>query len=348
MTSISLLDNNIIPFPNAFVYYSAYFSSGLTLIGTVNNLFLLVTNIGKQNTASSVLILSLCIADLMFCMAVLFTYPIIIHNNGFSFGSIGCIIDNAILVIPAILSIITITSIAVERYLTVVRGKTITVRQATLWALVCWSLGIMVIVGPIVGKQAENMIVLEANSLFCIVNWTSQHPTIRCLNVFIITCGIVCCCLILFSYTSVYIHASRASRASYRKQASTLQKKVFIKCLVLTVCFFCFWVPELINMIGSVVAGIGHSAENASVSGTLIAVNCTLNPILLYHLDPRIRYNMRQSLKKLFGKDQEDVPEPVEEEEEEIQTEDTTIKLKVINARLKSAFKVSSSSDLLL
>ncbi len=88
------------------------------------------------------------------------------------------------------------------------------------------------------------------------------------------------------------------SDVSVKEKASNLQKKVLIKCVTITGVFLTFWFPMAIKMLYETFLGSRMANEEyIAIANQFLTFNCTLDPIVLYLLDNRIKGDIRKFLR---------------------------------------------------
>ena len=112
----------IIPFPNAICVYVAYFFIMFALAGIFLNLVLFLANWGKAVTPNTLLILSLCISDSTLCLSTSTFLIGSLIKGGYFWGPTLCLLNCAINLSACCISALTVTSMALERYLTLCKG----------------------------------------------------------------------------------------------------------------------------------------------------------------------------------------------------------------------------------
>lgn len=301
----SLLDVQTIPLLQSNIAHSfGILIFSISLIGTFNNVLLLVTNIGRQELASSIMILSLCVADILFCLTSAMTFPFGIIHGRFVLGTLGCKIQYFFLVFNAVVSIMTVSSIALEQYLSIVLSKRISTRTAYGWMGLIWVIMGSLIAGPLLFNPNPDIVVLDDSHLYCTMNWGSTKPLVYGSTLFIVVLAVMFVCLILMSYISIGYHVYRISSHSKRKAALKIQHKILLKCVILTSTFLLLWLPELFHIIALVSGSRSYSMEWSLFSAVCLVLNATLNPVLFYILDPRVQHNIKNALENirvLFG-----------------------------------------------
>jgi hypothetical protein len=288
------------PLPDTMTLVFGIVSTIFVWLGTLTNCILLLTNLGKQETTSSILILNLCLSDIIFCIHSSITIPTTLLKGGYDFGILGCIVDFITLYVTSFISILTITSIAFERYLSVLQGIRLSQQSSYIWVAVIWIIALFGVLAPTLTVYQKDLIVLDADGLFCSLNWSSTIPFIRSLSAILLAFILSCYLIIIFSYSMVVKRVYLVSSTTKRRGvATTLQRTVIRMCLVLTFSFFIFWSPELIHITQAVITLRPSSVLFSAISGLFLKINAAGNPVLLFWLDPKVRGNVMDGVERI-------------------------------------------------
>jgi hypothetical protein len=87
----------------------------LGIVATIGVSTVLVACMRKKSSPSTLMLLSLCWADLMFAVSVVIMEIYDLSKNAFAIGPIGCIIDGFIIFFSCTLSICSLFFITLER-----------------------------------------------------------------------------------------------------------------------------------------------------------------------------------------------------------------------------------------
>ncbi|KAJ3336044.1 hypothetical protein HDU91_001930, partial [Kappamyces sp. JEL0680] len=128
-------ESQIIPYDiPALVTSSIHFSLGV--IGVLAVGLVLLSTAGEKNkTPGTLLLLSLCWADLAFCLSAVIIGALDLHAGGWSTGKVGCVIDGVIVFFSCCLSILSLLSITLERYLLTIWSYPTTIKMAWMWTI---------------------------------------------------------------------------------------------------------------------------------------------------------------------------------------------------------------------
>ncbi|KAJ3304587.1 Substance-K receptor [Kappamyces sp. JEL0829] len=308
----------------SFLQYSELdkiISGSFTSLALVGVIFasIVITALVRQGswTPASLLILSLCIADLLVT-----TQQVLYHSVNLSFGrwyfsTTGCVIENIITVASTGTSLMTLAIITAERYLAIFSNYMISITQAKVIIVMIWTISFMMGSMPVIFRSEIAGIALHPSKLVCVVAWWSPIPIIKAIAIFsfsitflsVITLGLV--------YTHiVYFYISHKKNKRFQSKERTL----IAKSIALTVTFTICWGPYFCMCLYEIVSGKPVSSVIDTICSVLAVFNSTANPILLYQFDARVKNDVQQfsSAVKLLklGKSQENiVPHPIQLQE---------------------------------
>jgi hypothetical protein len=293
MNSLETRLSKVVEFPADYSYIGAIATIGFGLLGTSTSVLVLVSNLGKPNSESAKLLLSICAADLIFS----FTFMVFNTGNilygGFCWGLAGCYINSILLVMSAASSIFTLGTAALERYLAVCKGITLTNKQVALILVLTWIYSAIVATIPFLLGEPSLSIEIEPTHWSCAahwpgVNWSSRIQVWMSLLVFGANYGVI-----IYSYYSVYQKFSISSGSSpqtQRKHKMHLenQRKVFIKCIILTGSFITLWTPYSTKILYEFITKRFVVVAWSTIASVCATISSCVNPLILIKYDNRL------------------------------------------------------------
>ena len=264
-----------------------------SLVGLVANLYLLVKASASTHSPSTMLLFSVIGADFVVCLSVF-----LFNSINLAFGGVhklACLIQGVICVIAVFVSVASLSAAAIERYLCAVRGVYLSDRGVKTWLIVIWSvLSFLLALLPILdGTRYDQVYNLEPSFGTCFIAWSSEDPKVAFLVWILIVFVAIAMIVISICYYLVYkkyknLNAPRASAISPRnteKVKREKEKKLLIKCVVLTAVFVTFWIPYLISATYEAITHKMLSAVYIVTAEHFVLFVSVLNPILLMHFD---------------------------------------------------------------
>ncbi|KAJ3302371.1 phosphatidylserine decarboxylase 1 [Kappamyces sp. JEL0829] len=315
-------ESQIIPYDTpALVTSSIHFSLGV--IGVLAVGLVLLSTAGEKNkTPGTLLLLSLCWADLVFCLAAVVFGALDLHA-----GKVGCVIDGVIVFFSCCLSILSLLSITLERYLLTIWSYPTTIKMAWMWTIGMWGNSIIFALIPIITVSWNYSIAVAPILTNCAGAWWDTHPwtyVLKIIAVMVILSTVIGMTYCYYAIVLLYVNAlkkirsmgnalvARASMAASQIESvpvtspkvnehsvdilSIREKRLMFTAITITGCFVFLWTPYLIMMIAEMITGVPVPV-GWDVFCTLLAHgNSAINPFLLYAFDNRIRTNINQIL----------------------------------------------------
>ena len=296
MTILDQVSAGTIPFASQWIFVGSITLLIIGFFGTVLNTLVMSLNFKRLDTASSILILSVCCADFLLCSFLLITHPFILAHYGFSLGRVGCVASIFVVFGACSISILTITSLAVERYLVTNHKIFVKPWQGVIWVLLIWLFCISLISVPFVLGFSDDAFGMNRDGYFCMIEWYTRHEKthwlIFCDVVFLIGAFI----LTAFCYYQVFRVYRQASLSSSRDDIGLVQKRILFNCLTVTASFIFFWSVEVSYIAYEFFTKQPVSPEFAAAGSNLAAINAMINPFLLIIVDQRLKKDMLRLL----------------------------------------------------
>lgn len=264
-----------------------------SLIGMLANLYVLVTAASSIHSPSTMLLFSVIGADFLVCLSVFLFNSINLAYGGVD--KLACLIQGVICVIAVFVSVASLSAVAIERYLCAIRRVYLSDRGVKTWLIVIWTfLSFLLALLPYLCKiRYDQVYNLEPSFCTCFIAWSSEDSKVAVLVWILIVFVAVAMIAITICYYLVYknlkaLGASAIGPRNTEKLKRDKEKKLLIKCVVLTAVFVAFWIPYLISAI---YAAINHNMLYAVYIATaehFVLFVSVLNPILLMHFDNRL------------------------------------------------------------
>ncbi|KAJ3305505.1 Melanopsin [Kappamyces sp. JEL0829] len=275
-------------------------------VGLLANVTILLTNVTRPSTPSSLLVLSLCWSDfLSLIMSVMFC-PMNLFLQGWAFGTPKCIFAFFLTFNGSFASVAGISSLALERYLSVCRGIRITQRTAWLWVVLIWTPGLSISMIPFITSAVFTSISLDQSYLFCMFAWYSNTPAALAATILSLVLFVSTLVIMMFCYWRVFRTFNKAMRSNLHA-AKTSQKiamklaesKVLQLCVVLTASFFVGWGPEALKILYELVTRTESPVWLAYIGSLIATMHFSINPFLLIIFDNRIKRNVLERIPRL-------------------------------------------------
>ncbi|XP_008283229.1 chemokine-like receptor 1 [Stegastes partitus] len=265
------------------------------IVGTVGNgLVIYVTGVRMKRTVNSVWFLNLAVADFLFTTFLIFL--IISHSRGnqWDFGLEMCKLNNFVTVINMFASVFLLTTISLDRCLSVTVAvwahNRRTVFKAQLICVVIWvTAGICSIPYATFRSLSQNNVTTK-----CVYpsNVTQKQKwilyTFRCVVGFVIPFLVI-----LISHVAIGVRASRIQRIKKSKSRRIIFSVIF--------AFFICWLPVHILSFIELKARYNRDLRSilkigGPVSMGLAALNSCLNPILYVFMCDEFLKKLKQSI----------------------------------------------------
>jgi hypothetical protein len=291
------LDAGVIPFPNQASFVILASMIPFQIMGISAAAILLMANLGKSNTPSAKILLSLSIADLLFCCSGFLLSILGITSGGFSTGLRGCYVSYGLLILLPFVSIETLTITALERYVSVVMGKVFTDVQIRCLIFGIWSTSSLIVFAPFLFQSPQAALQLESSGWSCSVKWYGRNwesVLVSSITMVIFSFSFVA---ITASYALIYQHFTETFHDKHLTKKASSQKRVWYQCTVLSGSFVALWSTYYLKMFFELISGRPvHSIFTAMGQG--LGLICSLtNSLIIMYFDNRIRGNVMEFLR---------------------------------------------------
>ncbi|KAJ3312690.1 hypothetical protein HDV04_002834 [Boothiomyces sp. JEL0838] len=196
--NINQIPDALLPFENPGEIAGVVIHLILGLTGALGVAVVLAATLPRKNNPSTVLLLSLCWADLVFCLsAVIFgikgNLDLItdLAAGGWSSGKLGCILDTILVLGGCFASVLTILAITFERYLAVMHGKLLDASKVRKMIGAIWGGSLLIAFFPWYTGTYGNAIGLQPGRQICTVAWWDRAPmTIIMITLCLVTLAV--------------------------------------------------------------------------------------------------------------------------------------------------------------
>ncbi|KAJ3320560.1 hypothetical protein HDV06_005183 [Boothiomyces sp. JEL0866] len=189
--NVNQIPDGLLPFENAGETAGVVLHLILGLTGAVGVAIVLAATLPRKNNPSTVLLLSLCWADLVFCLSAVIFGIKDLSSGGWSSGKLGCILDTVLVLGGCFASVLTILAITFERFLAVMYGKLIDAPKVRIMIGLIWGLSLLIAFFPWYTGTYGNAIGLQAGRQICTVAWWDRSPmTIIMITLCLITLAV--------------------------------------------------------------------------------------------------------------------------------------------------------------
>uniref|UniRef100_H3DAP5 G-protein coupled receptors family 1 profile domain-containing protein n=1 Tax=Tetraodon nigroviridis TaxID=99883 RepID=H3DAP5_TETNG len=278
-------------------------------LGVVGHTMVMVILCGRRRrgTGTDVLILALSAADLLL-LSILPFHTIAIALQHWPFGDVMCRLVGFMGSACASTSSFTLATLAVSRYLTVVRPTTaftllsprrVTAVAAALWVPAC-GLAAPQLAFRLVGTQHQAH---DGHACFSVLSHTDQLIYSLCHFLVAFLFPLV---TIAVAYIRIYMFLWGSRRAGRMPQVERYQRKVTHTSAMLVLAFTICWLPSygltlaLVAEKSSMATGFSPRYGAFNVFARLMATSSTvMNPILYVLMSQKFR----QDLIKVFRKE---------------------------------------------
>nr|XP_006815805.1 PREDICTED: kappa-type opioid receptor-like [Saccoglossus kowalevskii] len=275
------------------------------MIGSVGNIFTIyiVTRRIKLKSTTSVYILSLACADLLFVItSPLFAAEFLLAPE-YKFGEIGCRLIDAMDIMTMLASVFTLTVMSIDRFFAVVFPlKTMAYRLRAVASYVniaVWTLSfvfslpmiIMAKEGP--SRLADGSVIRSCQSLMD-DEFDKLYKTTIFIFAFPIPFVIILVCYITIAVTLLSKGGLTAIAETNKSRQS--KQRVAKMVLIIVIVFFVCWLPFWTMMMLAVYGMIEWSQSLFYVNFTLVCIsysNSCANPLLYTLLSHNVRRKLR-------------------------------------------------------
>ncbi|XP_046576929.1 visual pigment-like receptor peropsin [Haliotis rubra] len=316
--SFSGFGYDIIGFIQFSLAFCSFFGNGMAVLIFLKH---------KQlRSPTNTFIMNLIFCDMLMGM-VAFISASAAFNHGWVFGHNVCVFEGFMVYFLGLASMYLLASIALDRYVVISKplsASKITQNVALLCTGVCWVLGFLWAIFPILGW---NEYTVEGIGISCSVIWQSDDPFYSSYIITIFfSCLVIPVCLMSFSYYHVYMAVRNVSRNSVwdtksrvARKKLKVEKKMLKTCVAMVSIFLLSWLPYTVV---SFISAFGDPTLISPLMATipaLVAKSAGLwNPLIYVATNKQFRYGFYaiipcKGIKDSLVKKEEKQPESSEE-----------------------------------
>ncbi|XP_043855239.1 opsin-3 [Dromiciops gliroides] len=272
------------------------------LLGLCNNLLVLVLyyKFQRLRTPTHLLLVNISFSDLLVSLfGVTFTFVSCLRS-GWVWDTVGCAWDGFSNSLFGIVSIMTLTVLAYERYNRIVHAKVINFSWAWRAITYIWLYSLVWTGAPLLGW---NRYTLEIHGLGCSVDWKSKDPNDSSFVLFLfLGCLVLPVGVMAYCYGHI-LYAIRMLRCVEELQTIQVikilryEKKVAKMCFLMIATFLFCWMPYAVICV-LVANGYGSRVTpTVAIIPSLFAKSSTAyNPIIYIFMSRKFRRCLLQLL----------------------------------------------------
>lgn len=255
-----------------------------------------------MRTVTNMYIFNLAISDLIFLLhiAMITTTTIVKH---WVFGEVLCKIFFTTLAITSFSSVLTLTSLSVDRYIAVCKPDLSQKHRQPLKAVflivVIWTLSLLLSMPIILFSRRTPHPFLEGK-FSCYVDWDVKAVPIYVIYIFVLGFAVPLCFISTF-YTCIIVHVKRAGPAN-RKKSNEQRKNhrkvtflVFAIILSYVICWLPYWIFQIVLVVMSLYNIV--TIVILHICTVLTFVNSMINPFLYAFISNDFRYRFKEVFK---------------------------------------------------
>ncbi|XP_005996890.1 opsin-3 [Latimeria chalumnae] len=265
------------------------------ILGFCNNLLVLVLyyKFKRLRTPTSLLLVNISISDILVSVfGVTFTFLSCLKRR-WVWDNAGCIWDGFSNSLFGIVSIMTLTVLAYERYIRVVHAKVIDFSWTWRAITYIWLYSLGWTGAPLIGWNRYS---LEIHKLGCSVDWDSKDPNDASFVLFFfLGCLVVPVGVMAYCYGHI-LYAVRMLRCVQDLQTSQIvkilryEKKVAKMCFLMISTFLICWMPyTVVSLLVSYGYGSSITPTVAIILSFFAKSSTAYNPIIYIFMSRKFR-----------------------------------------------------------
>ncbi|XP_012672463.1 opsin-3 [Clupea harengus] len=271
-------------------------------LGFCNNVLVIVLywKFKRLRTPTNLLLVNISISDLLMCViGINFTFVSCIKRR-WIWNSATCVWDGFSNSLFGIVSIMTLSALAYERYIRVVHAKVVDFPWAWRAITHIWLYSIAWTGAPLLGW---NRYTLEIHKLGCSLDWASKDPNdasfilLFLLGCFFVPVGIIAYCYGNILYT---VHMLRSIQDLQTVQIIKIlryEKKVAVMFLLMISCFLVCWTPYAVVSMMEAFSRKGVVSPTLAIIPSFFAKSSTAyNPVIYIFMSRKFRRCLLQLL----------------------------------------------------
>uniref|UniRef100_A0A670Y639 Opsin-3 n=1 Tax=Pseudonaja textilis TaxID=8673 RepID=A0A670Y639_PSETE len=257
--------------------------AAIGFVGLCNNLLVLGLYIKfkRLRTPTSLFLVNISLSDLLVSFfGVSFTFLSCLRN-GWAWDEAGCMWDGFSNSLFGIVSLMTLTVLAYERYIRVVHARVIDFSWSWRAITYIWLYSLAWTGAPLLGW---NHYTLELHGLGCSVDWSSREPSDTSFVLFFFFgCLVVPLGIVVFCYGHI-LHALAPRLFPY-------ETKVAKMCFLMITTFLICWMPYAVVSL-LIAYGYGHliTPTVAIIPSFFAKSNTAYNPIIFIFMNRKVSH----------------------------------------------------------
>ncbi|XP_021377213.1 rhodopsin-like [Mizuhopecten yessoensis] len=257
---------------------------------------------------SNVLLLNLSVTDLILSLSTLPVLGVASLRQAWVFGESGCLLYGFIGSVTSIVSITTLTMIAIERSIVITFSRKVTLKQLIMAIQFTWIYGIFWATMPLAGWGRY---IIEGSRISCTFDFLSRDTLYKSFVISLQTCVFyVPVSLIMFSYASIFVKVSRNEREMdrlkntqqlWRSSRFNIEIKVAKTALVITMVFCLSWLPyAVVALIGSFGNIQLITPLTSAIPGFCAKLSTSINPLIYVLLNGKYRSKLGKDFRSML------------------------------------------------
>ncbi|XP_016417245.1 opsin-3 [Sinocyclocheilus rhinocerous] len=272
------------------------------VLGFCNNIIVIILyyRFKRLRTPTNLLILNISVSDLLVSITgVNFTFVSCVKRR-WIFNSATCVWDGFSNSLFGIVSIMTLSGLAYERYIRVVHAKVIDFPWAWRAITHIWLYSLAWTGAPLLGW---NRYKLEVHQLGCSLDWASKDPNdasfilFFLLGCFFVPVGVMAYCYGNILYTVKMLRSIEDLQTVQTIKILRYEKKVAVMFLMMISCFLVCWTPYAVVSMLEAFGRKSFVSPTVAIIPSLFAKSSTAyNPVIYAFMSRKFRRCMLQML----------------------------------------------------
>ncbi|XP_042625321.1 opsin-3-like isoform X1 [Cyprinus carpio] len=272
------------------------------VLGFCNNIIVIILyyRFKRLRTPTNLLIVNISVSDLLVSVTgVNFTFVSCVKRR-WIFNSATCVWDGFSNSLFGIVSIMTLSGLAYERYIRVVHAKVIDFPWAWRAITHIWLYSLAWTGAPLLGW---NRYTLEVHQLGCSLDWASKDPNdasfilFFLLGCFFVPVGVMAYCYGNILYTVKMLRSIQDLQTVQTIKILRYEKKVAVMFLMMISCFLVCWTPYAVVSMLEAFGWKSFVSPTFAIIPSLFAKSSTAyNPVIYAFMSRKFRRCMLQML----------------------------------------------------
>ncbi|NP_001104634.1 opsin-3 [Danio rerio] len=272
------------------------------VLGFCNNIIVIIlySRYKRLRTPTNLLIVNISVSDLLVSLTgVNFTFVSCVKRR-WVFNSATCVWDGFSNSLFGIVSIMTLSGLAYERYIRVVHAKVVDFPWAWRAITHIWLYSLAWTGAPLLGW---NRYTLEVHQLGCSLDWASKDPNdasfilFFLLGCFFVPVGVMVYCYGNILYTVKMLRSIQDLQTVQTIKILRYEKKVAVMFLMMISCFLVCWTPYAVVSMLEAFGKKSVVSPTVAIIPSLFAKSSTAyNPVIYAFMSRKFRRCMLQML----------------------------------------------------